>query len=151
MRLRIAEINQHAVAHIFGDIAAEAGDHLGDAFVIGGDDLAQIFRIEPGRQRGRADQIAEHHRDLAALGRVRGARDGRCGAGRGGRAAGAASPSLAPHCAQKREPGRIGVAAGGAAQRLRRAALRAKPAVAGNVACRSLGRLWSLSCRPYEF
>ncbi len=87
MRLRIAEIDEDAVAHIFRDIAAELGHGFGRAFVIGGDDLAQILRIELRRQRGRADKIAEHHRDLAPLGRVRRARDGRRrrrGGGRGG-------------------------------------------------------------------
>ena len=47
---RIAEIDQHTVAHIFGDIAAEPRDDLGCAFVIGRDHLAQVFRIEPGRK-----------------------------------------------------------------------------------------------------
>ena len=37
------------------------------AAVIGADDLAQILGIEPRRQRRRADEIAEHHRQLAAL------------------------------------------------------------------------------------
>ena len=35
--------------------------------VVGADDLAQILGIEPRRQRGRADQIAEHHGELPAL------------------------------------------------------------------------------------
>jgi hypothetical protein len=74
MRLRVAEINQHAVAHVFGDKAVEPDDDLGDGAVIGGDDLAQILGIEPRRERGRADQIAEHHRKLPALG----SRSSRC-------------------------------------------------------------------------
>ena len=68
MRLRIAEIDQNPVAHVFGDKAVEAGDRVGDAAVVGADHLAQILGIKPRRQRGRADQIAEHHRDLAPLG-----------------------------------------------------------------------------------
>ena len=36
--------------------------------VIGADDLAQILGIEPRRERGRADEIAEHHRQLAPFG-----------------------------------------------------------------------------------
>ena len=68
-RLRIAEINQNAVAHILGDIASKACDHLGDALVVVGDDLAQIFRIEARRERRRADKIAEHHRDLSPFSR----------------------------------------------------------------------------------
>ena len=50
MRPRVAEIDQHAVAHVFGDKAVEAGDDLGDGAVIGGDDLAQILGIEPRGQ-----------------------------------------------------------------------------------------------------
>ena len=46
VRLGIAEIDQHAVAHVFGDEAVEARDHAGRAFVVGGDDVAQVFRIE---------------------------------------------------------------------------------------------------------
>jgi len=61
MRLRIAEINQHAIAHILGDKTAKAADGVGDAAVVGADDLAQILGIEARRQRRRTNQIAEHH------------------------------------------------------------------------------------------
>jgi ABC-type glutathione transport system ATPase component len=64
----VAEVDQHTVAHVFGDKAGEAGDRVGDAAVIGADDLAQILGIVARRQRRRADQIAEHHRQLAPLG-----------------------------------------------------------------------------------
>jgi len=47
MSFRIAEIDQNAVTHILGDKAGEAGDRVGDAAVIGADDLAQILGIEP--------------------------------------------------------------------------------------------------------
>ncbi len=58
--------------------------HLADAAMVGGDDLAQILGVEPGRQLGRADEVAEHDRQLAALG----SRDGRRrGGGLGRRAA----------------------------------------------------------------
>src|SRR4029077_2049072 len=67
MRLGIAEIDQHAVAHIFGDKTVKAGDGVGDAAVVGADDLAQILGIEARRQRRRTDQIAEHHRQLPPL------------------------------------------------------------------------------------
>jgi hypothetical protein len=40
MRPRIAEIDQHHVAHVLGDKAVEPGDGLGDGTVIGGDDFA---------------------------------------------------------------------------------------------------------------
>jgi len=68
MRLRVAEIDENAVAHVFGDKAVEPGNDLGDRAVIRADDLAQILGIEPRRERGRADKIAEHHRQLPAFG-----------------------------------------------------------------------------------
>ena len=67
MRLRIPEIGQHSVAHILGDKAVEPADHLGNRGMISTDHLAQIFGIQPRRQCCRADQIAEHHRQLPAL------------------------------------------------------------------------------------
>ena len=68
MGSRIAKINQHAVTHVFGDVAVEPGDRLGDGSVIGTEHFAQILGIEAGGKRGRTRQIAEHHRQLAALG-----------------------------------------------------------------------------------
>ena len=58
MRLRIAEIDQHAVAHVFGDEAVETAHGLGDALLIGGNDLAQVLRVHAGGKRRRADEIA---------------------------------------------------------------------------------------------
>ncbi len=71
MRLRIAEINQHAVAHIFGDKTAKPSTMSATHAMVGTDDLAQILGIEPRGQRRRADQIAEHHGQLPALRLVR--------------------------------------------------------------------------------
>ena len=65
---RIAEIGQHPVAHVLGDEPTGLGDQIGAAAVIRADDLAQILGIEPRRECRRADQIAEHHRQLAAFG-----------------------------------------------------------------------------------
>jgi len=73
MRPRVAEIDQDPVAHVFRDKPVEAPDNLGDGAVIRADDLAQILRIEPRGERGRADEIAKHHRQLPAFGGVRGA------------------------------------------------------------------------------
>ena len=49
MGLRIPEIDQHPVAQILRDEAAEALHRLGGAFVIGRNDLAQVFRVHSGR------------------------------------------------------------------------------------------------------
>ena len=68
VRSRVAEIDQHAVAHVLGDEAIEPSDDLGDRAVIGADDLTQILWVKPGRECGRADEIAEHHRQLPAFG-----------------------------------------------------------------------------------
>jgi len=65
---RVAEIDQDAVTHILGDKALEPGDHFSDGTVVSGDDLAQILGIEPRGKCGRADEIAEHHRQLPTLG-----------------------------------------------------------------------------------
>jgi hypothetical protein len=46
MRSRVAEIDQHAVAHVLGDKPVQASDNLGDGAVICGDDFTQILRIE---------------------------------------------------------------------------------------------------------
>jgi len=76
MRLGIAEIDEHAVAHILGDKTAKARDGVGDTAMVGADDLAQILGIEAGGQRRRTDQIAEHHRQLPPLGLSDGSRSG---------------------------------------------------------------------------
>ena len=68
MRLRIAEIDQHPVAHVLGDKAVEAADRIGHGAVVGPDQLAQILRVKTRRQRRRADEVAEHHRQLPAFG-----------------------------------------------------------------------------------
>ena len=69
MRLRIAEVNEHPVADQSGGKAAKAGDYLADAAMIGGDDVAQVLWIEPCGQLSRANEVAEHNGELAALGR----------------------------------------------------------------------------------
>jgi len=68
MRLRVAEIDQHPVAHVLGDKPVEAADRRGDDAVVVADQLAQILRVMTGRECRRADQVAEHHRQLPAFG-----------------------------------------------------------------------------------
>ena len=46
MRSRIAEIDEHAVAHVFRDKAVEVPDDASDGAVICSDDLAQILGVE---------------------------------------------------------------------------------------------------------
>ena len=44
-----------------GDEGAEPGNRLRDALVIGTDHGTQIRQVELGRERGRAEEIDEHH------------------------------------------------------------------------------------------
>jgi hypothetical protein len=68
MRLGIGEIDQHPIAEILGDKTGEPGDRVCDTAVISAYHFAQILGIEAHRQRRRADQVAEHDRQLAPLG-----------------------------------------------------------------------------------
>jgi hypothetical protein len=68
MRPRIAKVHEGTVAQIFRHKTVEATHGFSDAFLIGRNDLAQILRVHVGGERGRADKVGEHHRDLAALG-----------------------------------------------------------------------------------
>src|SRR5262249_33713056 len=65
--LRIAEIDEHPITHVARDEASGFCNQSGDAPVVGRDHLAQIFRIEASTQSRRADQVGEHHRELAPL------------------------------------------------------------------------------------
>jgi hypothetical protein len=77
VRLRIAEIYQHSVAHILGDEPTEPDDGLGHVYLIEDDHLAQILRVEPYRERRRPDEVAEHDRELPPLSQGRRSHD--CG------------------------------------------------------------------------
>jgi hypothetical protein len=70
VRLGVAEIAEHAVAHILGDEPPAALNQARAALVIGSDDLTHVLGIEPSRHRCRTYEIAEHHRQLTALGGV---------------------------------------------------------------------------------
>ena len=66
--LRIAEVGEHAVAHVFGDEAAVGRDEASAACVIGCEDLPHVLGVEPRGKRGRADEIDNHHSEMTALG-----------------------------------------------------------------------------------
>ena len=70
MGVGIAEIDEHPIAHVPGHEAVEPGDRLRDALMIGADYRTQILWVERGRERGRANEVGEHHRQLATLGVV---------------------------------------------------------------------------------
>ncbi len=79
MRAGIAEIDQRPIAHPFGDMAVEARHRRCNRALKRADQIAHVFGIEPRRQRGRADQIAEHHRELPTFGGIAGLRLGQGG------------------------------------------------------------------------
>src|SRR5215831_20499665 len=70
VRLWVAEVAEHAVAHVFRDKPAGLGDLLGAAAVVCADDLAHVLGVEAGRECGGADEIAEHNGELATFGAV---------------------------------------------------------------------------------
>jgi hypothetical protein len=49
-------------------MAAESGHRVRRFVEIGADQIAPVFRIQSRRKTSRADKIAEHDRDRAALG-----------------------------------------------------------------------------------
>ena len=70
MGLRIAEIDENTITHIFRHKPAEAADGLGDTSLVSRDNLAQILGVHACGERGRADQIGKHHRNLPTLGGI---------------------------------------------------------------------------------
>src|SRR6266404_4749995 len=80
IRPRITEICEHAVAHVPGNKPPRFLDLLGTAAVVRANDFPQVLRVEPCRERCRANKISEHHRELTSLGlgprRRRGSRSG---------------------------------------------------------------------------
>ena len=80
--LRIAEIDENAVAHVLRHEAAAAIHRLCDAFLIAGNDFPEVLRVHAVRQCSRTDKVGEHHGDLAALGgSLRDGRSTRCWSG----------------------------------------------------------------------
>ena len=68
MRLRIAEIDRHAIAHEFRHEPFVARDAGGNLLLVGFDHTLQNLQVECcGEVRG-VDQVAEHHREVALFG-----------------------------------------------------------------------------------
>jgi hypothetical protein len=65
--LRIAEVDEQAIAQVLRNLAFEAANDLGAAALVLSHDRARVLGIEPGGQRRRSDQITEHHGELTAL------------------------------------------------------------------------------------
>jgi len=77
MRLRIAKVDQQAIAQILGNRAVKTLDHCSTGLMVGTHHLPQVFRIELSGEHSRIHQVTEEDGELPPLG------DGRtrpCGA-----------------------------------------------------------------------
>jgi serine acetyltransferase len=52
VRLWVAKVRKHAVAHVLGDEPIGLGDEISAAAVVCADDLAHVFGVEARRERG---------------------------------------------------------------------------------------------------
>ena len=68
MSLRVAEIDQDSIAQVLRNIAVKLARGVGDGYLEGLDEFPIVLGIKFSGQRGRADQVSEHHRELPALG-----------------------------------------------------------------------------------
>ena len=68
MRLRIAEIDEHAITHEFRHEAVVAGDAGCNLMLVGVDHTLQGFKVERCGEARRIDNVAEHHRQVALFG-----------------------------------------------------------------------------------
>ena len=71
VRLGIAKVDQQAIAQVLRHVAVEGLDRRHRGLLVGAHHGPVVFRIKLLREARRVDQIAEHHRELAAFG-VRG-------------------------------------------------------------------------------
>ncbi len=69
-RLRVAEVDEDAVAGITGGVAVEAIGGARTRLLVAGEDLPEVLGIERLGQRRGADDVAEHHRHMAAVSRA---------------------------------------------------------------------------------
>ena len=68
IRPRIAEISEHAVTHVSGNEPAKFLDLLGAAAMVRAHNFLQVLRVEPCRERCRANKISEHDREMTSRG-----------------------------------------------------------------------------------
>ena len=67
MGLRIAKIGENPVAHVTSHEAVESIDSCLTGILVDEIHLAQIFRVQAPGQLGGADEITEHHGEMAAF------------------------------------------------------------------------------------
>ena len=68
LRLRIAEQRHQPVSELLQDMAAETRHRRGGLVEIGADQVAPVLGVKSRCKVGRADEIAEHHRDRPPFG-----------------------------------------------------------------------------------
>ena len=68
MRLRIAKVDQQAIAQVLRNVPVKALDHVGTGRLVGAHHLAEVFRVELPGQHGGVHQITKQHRQLSAFG-----------------------------------------------------------------------------------
>ena len=68
MRLWVAEIDEHAIAHEFRGKAVVASDAAGDLVLVSVDQPSQGFEVELRGKTRRIHEVAEHHRQVALFG-----------------------------------------------------------------------------------
>ena len=67
LRHRITEQRHQPVAQLLGDVTAHLRHRLGPGIEVGVNEIAPLLSIELGGNAGRIHEIAEHHREVAAL------------------------------------------------------------------------------------
>jgi hypothetical protein len=68
----VAKVDEQAIPQILGDMALEAGDHLGTGVLIRPHHRAPVFWVKLSGEHRRVHQIAEQDGELAAFGVERG-------------------------------------------------------------------------------
>src|SRR6478752_3641180 len=67
MRLWVAKICEHPITQVLCHEPTGADHGVGNASLIGRNDLPQIFGVQAGGKRRRTDQVNEYHRELTPL------------------------------------------------------------------------------------
>ena len=68
VRLRPAEVGEHPVAHVLGDVALAARDRARHSVLVGADDVAHVLGIEPAASSVEPTRSQNMHRQLPPLG-----------------------------------------------------------------------------------
>ena len=70
MGLRIAEVDERAIAQVFGDEAAVQAGEIANSRMIDSQQFLHVLRVEAGGERRRADEVTEHDSEVSSLGLI---------------------------------------------------------------------------------